>query len=140
MKDFSIYFAYGSNLLADQMAERCPDSLPCASATLEGWKWLINLRGVATIAPASDVVYGAVYCISKNDESALDLCEGVRLGAYSKHLLPVTLADGRTIRALVYIDARTRQAPPRAGYLSKCIRGAREWGLLGAVRVMKNFG
>jgi hypothetical protein len=47
-----LYFAYGSNLSPEQMARRCPDSIFLGKATLRGYRWQINERGVANIVAA----------------------------------------------------------------------------------------
>ncbi len=45
------YFADGSNLCVDQMAQRCPGARGPIQAMLANHDWLINERGVATVAP-----------------------------------------------------------------------------------------
>lgn len=44
-----LYFAYGSNLSPEQMGRRCPDSIFLGKATLRGYRWQVNERGVANI-------------------------------------------------------------------------------------------
>ena len=44
-----LYFAYGSNMNPVQMRFRCPTSKAVALATLKGYRFTINSRGVATI-------------------------------------------------------------------------------------------
>ncbi|KAL2260673.1 hypothetical protein VTK26DRAFT_5241 [Humicola hyalothermophila] len=48
------YFAFGSNLWQHQMALRCPSSPFTGLGRLKGWKWFINARGYANIAPCED--------------------------------------------------------------------------------------
>lgn len=49
-----LYFAYGSNMdEAAQMAERCPGAEVIGLATLPGYRFVINQRGVATL-PAGE--------------------------------------------------------------------------------------
>ncbi|CAH0193432.1 gamma-glutamylcyclotransferase family protein [Roseomonas sp. CECT 9278] len=45
------YVAYGSNLCAVQMAQRCPQAVAGEVVSLPGWCFVINRRGVATILP-----------------------------------------------------------------------------------------
>ena len=88
----SLYFAYGSNLHMQQMAQRCPDSIFKGKATLTGYRWQINQRGVANVvASRNDVVEGLLYLVNIRDEKSLDRSEGVAKGFYQKHLLKVTL-------------------------------------------------
>jgi hypothetical protein len=94
-----LYIAYGSNLSATQMRQRCthaPDysATPLALARLDGWKWIISNRGYANVIPPAkyrfgrmeqqwghstedSVVYGILYDLSPKDEFLLDGYEGV---------------------------------------------------------------
>lgn len=108
-----LYFAYGSNLSPEQMARRCPDSIFLGKATLPGYRWQVNERGVPNVvrapAPApreerkgrrgrrrdrgdgdgdgdeGAVVEGLIYAISPDDEHKLDQYEGVARERYEKH-------------------------------------------------------
>lgn len=74
-----LYFAYGSNLCARQMAQRCPDAADPRPAVLADHDWLINQRGVATVEPlAGNQVHGVVWRISDGDLATLDSAEGCR--------------------------------------------------------------
>ncbi|KAI9663530.1 MAG: hypothetical protein M1831_002539 [Alyxoria varia] len=91
----TLYFAYGSNLSQEQMAQRCPNSTYVGVAFLPGYRWHINIRGYANViklkdpveAPAAEInpigVYGLVYSLPERDEAVLDRYEGVPW-AYSK--------------------------------------------------------
>ena len=106
------YFAFGSNLWLDQMASRCPDSPLTGIACLRNYKWFINARGYANIAPSrprsrarsnsrnsqdgrqaaqeeqpDDEVWGLLYTLSPADEAQLDRNEGVP-HAYEKWVIP----------------------------------------------------
>ena len=118
-----LYFAYGSNLCATQMARRCPDARDPRLASLAGHDWLINQRGVATIEPfAGSEVHGVLWRVSDPDLAALDSAEGVPV-RYRRDRLTVHTADG-PCEAWVYIDHRVDPGPPRAGYLERVIDGA----------------
>ncbi|KAG7291936.1 hypothetical protein NEMBOFW57_001964 [Staphylotrichum longicolle] len=96
-----LYFAYGSNLWLAQMAARCPSSPLTGLARLRGYKWFINARGYANIAPTTNPkkssgdgddstdseVWGLIYALSPPDEAQLDLNEGVPY-AYEKRIIP----------------------------------------------------
>lgn len=119
------YFAYGSNMLPEQMHFRCSGAAKVGAATLHGWRFLINQRGVATIRKdASAICRGGVWKISRGDEWALDQYEGVGTGHYVKELVPVQLRNGRFVDALTYIDRRTQRGTPREGYLLRVLGGA----------------
>ncbi len=62
----------------EAMKGRCPDSLFCGLARLDGWKWHINSTQYANIMPSEgDVVYGSLFFLSPRDEAGLDESEGV---------------------------------------------------------------
>ncbi|KAI1953457.1 hypothetical protein LOZ12_004089 [Ophidiomyces ophidiicola] len=51
-----LYFAFGSNLSHSQMHQRCKfapeiSARPLAIAALDGWRWIINERGYASVVP-----------------------------------------------------------------------------------------
>ncbi len=128
MADRHIYFAYGSNLCAQQMAQRCPDATDPRRATLADHDWLINERGVATVEPfTGSEVHGVVWQLSDNDLATLDSAEGVPV-RYRRDRLTVRTPDGPSW-AWVYIDHRVEPGPPRTGYLERILDGAHHQGL-----------
>ncbi|KAH9965414.1 Butirosin biosynthesis, BtrG-like protein [Russula dissimulans] len=140
----SLYFGYGSNIWIDQMSRRCPENKFVGVALLQGWCWIINQCGYATIIPSSeDYVYGFVYELSPADEASLDKYERVP-DSYVKRSMPVQLitpsgdGDGlaetvtvtnEIVDALVYIDIlRTNRDAPKTEYIYR-INKAMEDGL-----------
>ncbi|MBV8786814.1 MAG: poly-gamma-glutamate hydrolase family protein [Mycobacterium sp.] len=122
------YFAYGSNLCVQQMAQRCPDAADPRPAVLSDHDWLINQRGVATVEPvAGNQVHGVLWQISDGDLATLDSAEGVPV-RYRRDELTVLTDDGPR-PAWVYIDHRVTPGPPRPGYLPTIINGAEHHGL-----------
>jgi phage replication-related protein YjqB (UPF0714/DUF867 family)/gamma-glutamylcyclotransferase (GGCT)/AIG2-like uncharacterized protein YtfP len=122
------YFAYGSNLCARQMAQRCPDATSPRPAVLAGHDWLINQRGVATVEPFDGThTHGVVWQISDHDLATLDSAEGVPV-RYRRDRLTVHTNDGPS-DAWVYIDHRVNPGAPRPGYLERIIDGAVHHGL-----------
>ena len=78
---FKYYFAYGSNMNAEQMAQRCPEHLLVGQAILEDYEFIITTRGYASIIPVQGkTVQGLVYQINPTDEATLDRNEGVAIG------------------------------------------------------------
>lgn len=117
------YFAYGSNLCARQMADRCPDACDPRPALLADHGWLINERGVATIESRTGKrVYGVLWSVSARDLATLDTVEGVPV-RYRRDRLTVHTDDGPAV-AWVYIDHRVNPGPPRTGYLERVVDGA----------------
>ena len=122
------YFAYGSNLCAEQMARRCPGATDPRPAVLPDHDWLINERGVATVEQFSGSnVHGVLWTITDADLAVLDHAEGVP-DRYRREKLTVQTAEGPA-GAWVYIDHRVEPGPPRSGYLDRVIGGARHHGL-----------
>jgi gamma-glutamylcyclotransferase len=110
------------------MQRRCESSPFVCVAVLQGWRWIINKRGVANIVPSTtggDVVYGFLYDLSKGDEGRLDTYEGLN---YAKTALRVTsgLGGGGTasswqvVDALTYVDLEgTTEGVPRDEYIPR---------------------
>jgi len=122
------YFAYGSNLCAQQMARRCPDAADPRPATLADHDWLINQRGVATVEPfPGSRVHGVLWRVSDRDLAALDSAEGVPV-RYRRDRLTVHTTDGSS-PAWVYVDHRVQPGAPRDGYLERIIGAAVLHGL-----------
>ena len=110
------YIAYGSNMVAEQMAHRCPN------ARLIGMGWLPNHRlefylhaTVERSRARGASVPVAVWEIDAADEKSLDRYEGFPT-YYTKHKRKVLMDDGSEIEGMVYIMNMIRPQPPTAGY------------------------
>ncbi|HVU17385.1 MAG TPA: AAA family ATPase [Candidatus Didemnitutus sp.] len=123
-----LYFAYGSNLSREQMADRCKDHKVLGRATLPDYNWIINRRAVANIVTGQGIVEGTLYRLSVKDEARLDELEGVAAGSYRKKYLDVQWA-GKTVRALVYIDPITELGKASAAYAAILTQGSLDAGL-----------
>ncbi len=138
------YFAYGSNLDPEQMAERCPSAAFLHRALLPDFelaftRWSTRRRcGVADVVPSpGGRVWGVVYAMSEADGRLLDRFEGYVPGRAENWYAPVarTVAiDGDRTRPLdvttyeVVARSSLRYAPD-ADYLGHLLRGAARWGL-----------
>lgn len=121
-----LYFAYGSNMDPRQMRVRCPNAQRVGTATLPGYRFVINRRGVATIERhCRSSVMGVVWKLSRECERTLDLHEGVLWGFYRKETVEVCADQGESLRVLVYIDPIRERGFPRPGYMEKVLLGAR---------------
>lgn len=115
------YFAYGSNMSKEQMAEpdRAPDATKVETATLSNYEFFIDARGVASIREKQGKeVLGVVYEITETDEKKLDVKEGFPK-YYIKKELPM-------LNAFSYIDQTTDEGEPREGYLERIIKAAKD--------------
>lgn len=111
------------------MAHRCPGALLRGSGSIPGFRFRINLHGVATIVPSKATVYGVLWDLIAEHEARLDDYEGVSLGLYGKKQISVQLPGGATIQALVYVAANSQLGQPFPGYLELIIAAAKEHAL-----------
>lgn len=126
-----LYFAYGSNMDADQMSRRCPKSICAGMAELRDHRFELDEAGVATVVDGhGSTVYGVLWLISRSDERSLDGYEGVASGCYSKATLPIIDAVGRALPALVYVSNRDAHdgLTYRSGYMDNIIANAMRLG------------
>ena len=127
------YVAYGSNLDKKQMAFRCPGAKPVGSGFLNDFELIY--RGSRTGSYASvrynemKFVPVGVWKITKAHERALDRYEGYPV-FYQKYVVPVAMADGSTLEAMIYI-MRTDAAPgkPSESYVDTIYRGYEDFDL-----------
>jgi gamma-glutamylcyclotransferase (GGCT)/AIG2-like uncharacterized protein YtfP len=133
----SWYFAYGSNLLRDQMiartgAVRGGDDGP-RIVSLPNHRVAFNVLGsngqiYANIVESGEGVLGVVYRCSEESLVKLDGYEG----GYDRREVIVIDDDGQELTAVAYIarpECLTFESRPSAAYLRKIVTGAREHGL-----------
>ena len=101
----NLYFAYGSNLDLEQMAQRCPDAEIVGPVRLENYELRFRGNGFATVTPKKGgVVYGLVWKITPNCEQSLDRYEGYPRH-YTKETVTVKDAAGAELPVMAYIMA-----------------------------------
>lgn len=124
--DAYLYFAYGSNMDEEQMANRCPGARIVGLCTLENMRFVLDSAGVASIVPQiGSSVSGVVWCVTKRNIKSLDRYEGIASGCYRKEFVSVTVND-QPCNALVYISNRdTTNAGCRSGYMDRIITAAK---------------
>jgi hypothetical protein len=126
-----LYFAYGSNLDREQMAQRCASAAPRFCARLEGYRLDFTFPsrrwngGAADVLPSpGSIVWGAVYELSAPDLVTLD---GFELG-YERVVLVVRDAKD-AVHSVVSYTVRVKQVTaPHPLYLDKMIRWGAHWG------------
>jgi cation transport regulator ChaC len=125
----SLYFAYGSNMCGQGMRLRCPHAQALGPASLDGWRFIINADGYASIVPSpGGKVHGVLWRLAARDLCALNAYEAIDSGLYLRRLLPVRCGNLRR-RALVFIGRRSERGRPRPGYLAPIVAAARDWQL-----------
>ena len=125
----TLHFAYGSNMGRPHMTARCPGATARGTATLAGWRFVINPDGYGSITPQpGGIVHGVLWKLGARDLAAINAYENVAGGLYVRRTLPV-LHDGRREQALVYIAVRRGEGTPRPGYIALVVAAARDWAL-----------
>ena len=123
------YIAYGSNMVADQMAVRCPDARLIGTGYITGARLEFYLH--ATVEKTGDMrnrVPVAVWEISDSDERNLDRYEGYP-SYYIKEEWPVRMSDGSEITGMIYLMKLIRKSPPHTQYYDGIANAYRRLGL-----------
>jgi gamma-glutamylcyclotransferase (GGCT)/AIG2-like uncharacterized protein YtfP len=124
-----LHFAYGSNMSRALMRGRCPTAEALGTATLAGWRFVINPDGYGSIAPQPGaLVHGVLWRLSARDLAAVDAYESVESGLYLRRHLAVR-CGAQPATALVYIARRRGEGHPRPGYVELVVDAARDWKL-----------
>jgi gamma-glutamylcyclotransferase (GGCT)/AIG2-like uncharacterized protein YtfP len=123
------YFAYGANMDLNTMFDRCPSAKFIEVGTLDGYRFIINTRGVASIvSDATASVCGVIWTINEEDEAFLDLFEGVKGRWYSKHTVAVAeTVNNNMFDCLVYIASDHREGKPIEDYFNNIIKWAKNF-------------
>ncbi len=132
-----LYFAYGSNMLNERLAARCPSASPVGIAfapnhALEFTKTGKDLSGKATLFPQQGAhQYGVLFNINRNDLSALDKAEGASFGYKRIDAFPIICSpSGNEMFATTYMAIQTESdLKPFDWYLDLVIAGAKQHNL-----------
>lgn len=131
-EDRTLYFAFGSNLVLEQMLSRCPSAEVVGRAILKGYRLAFaghSIRwggGVATVLPTrGSFVEGVIYSLTWDDLIALDRHEGHPRHYRRSDVAVAFNEDGEEIRAWTYRLPAT-EAPPSPAYLSAILDGYAE--------------
>jgi gamma-glutamylcyclotransferase (GGCT)/AIG2-like uncharacterized protein YtfP len=125
----TLHFAYGSNMSRSLMGARCPGADALGTATLAGWRFVINPEGFGSLAPrAGGCVHGVVWRLSARHLAAINAYESVGSGLYLRRTLSVRRGE-QQMAALVYIATQQGEGIPRPGYINLVVQAAREWEL-----------
>lgn len=110
------YIAYGSNMVEEQMAHRCPGAKLIGTGYLPNHRLEFYLHATVERTQAHGAkVPVAVWEISEEDERSLDRYEGFPT-YYTKHRRRVVMNDGSELRGMVYIMNMIRLQPPTVAY------------------------
>ena len=118
------YFAYGANMIAADMARRCPEAREIGPVVLPGWRLVIGRKGYATIVEEPGArVMGVLWSLTPQCERTLDEFEEIDSGLFRRETI-----DVEGVPALVYIAADPAPGPPRVAYLNAVIAAAEARG------------
>ena len=123
------YIAYGSNMVQEQMAYRCPDARLIGTGHIVGARLEFYLH--ATVEKTGDKRYRvpvAVWEINERDEKRLDRYEGFP-SYYAKENWLVQMADGSQIEGMIYLMKLIRHSPPTDTYYIAIEDAYRKLGL-----------
>mgnify|MGYP002626267541 CR=1 FL=1 len=131
------YIAYGSNMVEEQMAYRCPNAKLIGMGYIQGARLEFYLHAtVEKTGNRRNRVPVAVWEISKQDERTLDVYEGVKGGYYIKETWPVIMDDGSQIEGMIYIMKMIRNSPPYRDYYQGICNAYRKLGLSSKIRTV----
>ena len=128
------YIAYGSNMVQEQMAFRCPDARLIGTGYIAGARLEFYLH--ATVEKTGDQrnrVPVAVWEINDRDERSLDRYEGFPIFYYKKEMeldiKGIRTGKIRRRKCFVYIMHEERKiGVPSLFYVSTCLQGYISFG------------
>lgn len=105
-----IIFSYGSNMSLKRLKDRVPSSVKLCNAFIEKYSLRIHKTSKDGSSKAnilftgneSDIVWGVIFEINKEEKKALDRAEGLGYGYNEKELI-FTNEIGEQIKAIAYI-------------------------------------
>ncbi|HHT14493.1 MAG TPA: gamma-glutamylcyclotransferase [Clostridiales bacterium] len=130
------YIAYGSNMVQEQMAFRCPEAKLVGTGYISGARLEFYLH--ATVEKTGNIydrVPVAVWEINQRDEKNLDHYEGYP-NYYTKEIWLVHMSDGSQIKGMIYLMNRIRQSPPTEGYFDGIAEAYSKLGLNAQIKTV----
>ena len=110
------YIAYGSNMVEEQMAHRCPDAKLIGTGYLPNHRLEFYLHATVERTRAHGAkVPVAVWEISEEDEARLDIYEGFP-SYYIRAQRKVKMMDGSELWGMIYLMNLLRMSPPASEY------------------------
>ena len=128
------YIAYGSNMVEEQMAHRCPNARLIGMGQLPNHRLEFYLHATVERSRAHGAsVPVAVWEIDADDERSLDRYEGFPT-YYTKHKRKVLMDDGSEIEGMVYIMNMIRPLIPHANYYNSIHAAYQKLGLSSEIK------
>jgi cation transport regulator ChaC len=134
------YFAYGSNMNRDQIAERCPNYRLIGTGEVEGYRLIFprssekRMCGVASIAESEgESVFGVVFELCANDVANLNKREGFdptrdrSKNSYNQIDVSVAMSDRIYLDCFTYVAvSQPGEHLPNQSYMALITNGAKE--------------
>lgn len=129
-----LYFAYGSNLDQEQMADRCPNArfykfavMPDTRLIFTGYSQ-VRKGSVASITSAPQkYVEGVLYSVDESDLMSLDRYENTPV-SYQRGMTKVITDSGEVVEAWVYTKSEQEPSVPHDDYFSKIYKFYARYG------------
>jgi gamma-glutamylcyclotransferase len=125
------YFAYGSNIDADQMGDRAPSAVPLGVGRLDGYRLVFNVYsrrwegGAANMEPDPQAqVWGVVWDIPDEELGNLDSFAGHPV-FYRREQVPVNLGEGTETCFTYRVANKAGYVRPTDAYLERVRAGMR---------------
>ena len=137
-----LVFCYGSNMSSKRIKKRCPSARFLSTAYLTRYKFGFNKvssdgsskGNIIFTGLENDLVRGVIFEISQTEKIELDRAEGLGSG-YDEQTIAVRGNDSELIQVQVYLatglEYLNETLLPFDWYHEHCLRGAREFNLLG---------
>jgi gamma-glutamylcyclotransferase len=131
------YFAYGSNMSISRLRERVPSALAlgCHSLKEHDLRFHKSSKDGSGKCDAfytgddGDIIFGALFEISRSEKLALDRAEGLGYG-YEEKSIAVLASDGSSLEAMTYIATKINEdLKPYSWYVNHVLVGAGETSL-----------
>ena len=126
--EYVLYVAYGTNLIIDEMKNRCPKSFPLGKGIIKDYKLVFNCFADIRESMRDSVQVG-VWAIHKHDLKNLDYYEGYP-SLYNKKNITVNI-NNTVKEALVYfmVDNKTEN-PPYASVIERTKQGYKDFNIM----------
>ena len=125
--EYLLYVAYGSNLVIEEMKDRCPKSFPLTKGIIKDYKLAFNIHADIRECEGSYVPVG-LWAVNRDDLERLDYYEGYP-SYYNKKTVKVCVGE-RELEALVYyMTDQETENKPYSSYMNRIKQGYEDFGI-----------
>ncbi|MBQ7257425.1 MAG: gamma-glutamylcyclotransferase [Abditibacteriota bacterium] len=124
---YLLYVAYGSNLVIEEMKDRCPKSFPLTKGIIKDYKLAFNIHADIRECEGSYVPVG-LWAINKDDLDRLDYYEGYP-SYYNKKIVKVCVGEKEVEALVYYMTDRKTEKEPYPSYMNRIKQGYKDFGI-----------